>query len=159
MQLDAHRFLHELGANLTAAVAAPPLVALVMAPGAFDTSWVVNVSAAMVMFLAGETTGEAWADLLLGVTSPSGKLPLTLPLKASDTLKPCAKGTSACVYEEGCAIVSSAIVNSEEGCAIVSSAIVSSEEGCVRALLTMALRAMSRHATMAVFTIPAPHST
>lgn len=99
LQLDQHQFLHALGANLSATPAAPALITLAMAPGHFDATWAVNSSAAMVMFLGGEGTGEALADLLLGTESPSGKLPLTLPLNASDMVQPCT--TANCSYDEG----------------------------------------------------------
>jgi len=59
----------------------------------------VNASAVVNMFLAGQETGNAWADVLFGSVNPSGRLPVTFPVSSSDTIEPC-PGTN-CAYTEG----------------------------------------------------------
>ncbi|MDR2535135.1 MAG: glycoside hydrolase family 3 C-terminal domain-containing protein [Treponema sp.] len=49
--------------------------------------WAQEVKAVLVMYLGGQAAGSAAADLLLGKTSPSGKLAETWPLALEDT--PC----------------------------------------------------------------------
>ena len=49
-------------------------VVLVQAPGAFLTPWRGKADAVLAMFLGGEETGSAWADVLFGDTPPSGRL-------------------------------------------------------------------------------------
>ena len=68
------------------AAAAPKTVALVAAPGAFLTPWRAEVAAAAVLFLGGQESGSAWADVLFGDVAPTGRLPITLP--ASDLIGP-----------------------------------------------------------------------
>ena len=97
LELDQHKFLVELGARTASARTAgslPPLAIIAQAPGAVVAEWARAESAdaadaAAIMFLGGEQTGRAWADVLLGRIAPSGKLPLTLPRSAD-------QGTGAC---------------------------------------------------------------
>ena len=56
------------------AAAAPKTVALVAAPGAFLTPWRGAVAAAAVLFLGGQESGNAWADVLFGDVPPTGRL-------------------------------------------------------------------------------------
>ena len=46
--------------------------------------WSDGAAAIVAMFLAGQETGHAWADVLLGDVNPSGKLPLTFPNKENE---------------------------------------------------------------------------
>ena len=55
-----------------------------VAPGAVLTPWRHAVAAATLAFLPGQEYGNALADVLLGATSPSAKLPLTLPASEDD---------------------------------------------------------------------------
>jgi len=48
-------------------------------PGAVETDWIDDVDAAIVMFMPGEQTGPAFAELITGRASPGGRLPLTFP--------------------------------------------------------------------------------
>merc|ERR1712137_1356640 len=57
---------------------AVPIVVLMQVPGAILTPWRGEVSAAAVMFLGGQATGDAWARVLFGDVSPSGRLPIEL---------------------------------------------------------------------------------
>ncbi|KAH8075162.1 scopolin beta-glucosidase [Aureococcus anophagefferens] len=85
-------------AFLVAIAAATPTILVALAPGAVllpDDDAV----ASLLVFLAGEFTGDAFADVLLGAASPSGHLPVTLPLHEDDVIAPC--GDGACPYDEG----------------------------------------------------------
>ena len=80
----------------------PPLVVVALAPGAIVCNqWAERSAAILLLFLSGETTGMAAADVLLGSVSPSGKLPVTLPTRQEDVLQPCTDDD--CVYSEGLA--------------------------------------------------------
>lgn len=59
--------------------AAKRTVVLSQTPGAVLTPWRESVHAIALMFLGGQATGAAWADVLFGDTSPMGKLPISLP--------------------------------------------------------------------------------
>lgn len=47
--------------------------------------WLKNAGAVVEQFLAGETAGEAVANVLFGRVNPSGKLPVTFPKRLEDT--------------------------------------------------------------------------
>mmetsp|Transcript_35795 Transcript_35795/g.94007 ORF Transcript_35795/g.94007 Transcript_35795/m.94007 type:complete len:845 (+) Transcript_35795:43-2577(+) len=79
---DADALIAAVGASGT------PTVALLQVPGAVLTPWRDNVSAAAVMFLGGQETGHAWADVLFGDVNPTGKLPIMLPRSEADTIAP-----------------------------------------------------------------------
>jgi len=76
-----------------------PVIVLVQAPGAFLAPWRENVGAIAVQFMGGEATGQAWASLLFGDVSPSGRLPITLPVDESDTILP--ESSQIANYSEG----------------------------------------------------------
>eukprot|EP00408_Alexandrium_pacificum_P062980 CAMPEP_0171170874 /NCGR_PEP_ID=MMETSP0790-20130122/8931_1 /TAXON_ID=2925 /ORGANISM="Alexandrium catenella, Strain OF101" /LENGTH=776 /DNA_ID=CAMNT_0011635719 /DNA_START=35 /DNA_END=2362 /DNA_ORIENTATION=- len=67
-----------------------PTVVLMQTPGAVTTPWrnMPHVKAIANLFLAGEGTGRAWAGLLLGDYSPSGKLPVMFPASEMDVIAP-----------------------------------------------------------------------
>lgn len=93
--LDQHSFL-----TAVAKKAKIPLVVAAIAPGPILVSgWAENSSAVMTMFLAGQETGNAWADVLLGDVNPSGKLPVTFPADMSEIIQPCT--SDRCEYSEG----------------------------------------------------------
>ena len=93
---------HDLLVALAQVSDLPPLVVAVMAPGAVAVSpWAEGARAIVAMFLAGQETGSAWADVLLGDVSPSGKLPVTFPHADGDMIAPCVADGSDCVYSEG----------------------------------------------------------
>jgi beta-glucosidase len=65
--------------------------------------WLDNVSGLIEAWFAGEQAGNAIAEVLLGETNPSGKLPMTFPKRwedcsAYDTYK---KLDSTTIYEDG----------------------------------------------------------
>ena len=55
------------------------VVVLVQSPGAFLTPWRAEVSTIATMFLGGQETGGAWADIIFGDVIPQAKLPLSFP--------------------------------------------------------------------------------
>lgn len=52
---------------------------------AVEMPWLGEVKAVVEQFLPGETVGKAIADILFGRTNPSGKLPVTFPMRIEDT--------------------------------------------------------------------------
>jgi len=76
-----------------------PVVVALQTPGTVLINWRGNASAIINMFLAGQETGGAWADVLFGDVNPSGRLPITIPISESDTIPPCTGGS--CDYHEG----------------------------------------------------------
>jgi beta-glucosidase len=48
-------------------------------------SWIKNVPAVLYAWYPGEQGGAAIADLLLGIESPSGRLPVTMPVRWQDS--------------------------------------------------------------------------
>jgi len=75
------------------------VVVALSTPGPVLTNWRANASAIINMFLAGQETGGAWADILFGDVNPSGRLPVTFPEMESDTILPCPG--NECPYSEG----------------------------------------------------------
>lgn len=73
---------------IEAVAAVRPTVVLVEAPGAFLTPWRDKVNSLACILLGGEATGAAWAALLFGDASPSGKLPVALPASELDAIAP-----------------------------------------------------------------------
>jgi len=88
---------------LIAAVAATgkPTVVLMQVPGATLTPWRRNVSSVAALFLGGQETGSAWADVIFGDVVPTGKLPLVFPQSEDDTIPPSPDATVT--YTEGLA--------------------------------------------------------
>jgi len=76
-----------------------PTVVLMQVPGTILMPWHSGVSAAALMFLGGEHTGSAWASVVFGEASPSGKLPLLIPATMAHVVEP-ALGADA-PYSEG----------------------------------------------------------
>eukprot|EP00931_Biecheleriopsis_adriatica_P034476 TRINITY_DN198_c0_g1_i11.p1 TRINITY_DN198_c0_g1~~TRINITY_DN198_c0_g1_i11.p1 ORF type:complete len:1626 (-),score=281.10 TRINITY_DN198_c0_g1_i11:41-4918(-) len=76
--------------SLIAAVAATgtPTVVIAQTPGALLMPWRDVVNSIAVMFLGGQETGAAWANVLFGDTVPVGRLPLVMPQSEDDTIKP-----------------------------------------------------------------------
>eukprot|EP00931_Biecheleriopsis_adriatica_P000113 TRINITY_DN10012_c0_g1_i2.p1 TRINITY_DN10012_c0_g1~~TRINITY_DN10012_c0_g1_i2.p1 ORF type:complete len:581 (-),score=103.31 TRINITY_DN10012_c0_g1_i2:82-1824(-) len=65
-----------------------PTVLLMQIPGAVLMPWRHRPAAMLSMFLGGEQTGNAWADVLFGDIVPSGKLPVAIPATQADTIPP-----------------------------------------------------------------------
>lgn len=55
------------------------VVVVAAIPGAVATEWVSDVDAAILLFMPGEQVGPAFAKLLTGEASPSGRLPISFP--------------------------------------------------------------------------------
>jgi beta-glucosidase len=55
------------------------VVMLAIVPGEVTTEWIEDTDAALFLFMPGEQVGPATADLLTGVSSPGGRLPISLP--------------------------------------------------------------------------------
>ena len=101
--LDQQEFLVQFAnARTSYADGGHPLVVAIMAPGAFLTMpWAAKAEAIAVTFLAGQETGNAFADVFTGAVNPSGRLPLTLPLVEEDVVPPCKnEGADGCAYLE-----------------------------------------------------------
>lgn len=66
-------------------------------------AWLDNVSGLLEAWFAGEQAGNAIAEVLLGETNPSGKLPVTFPKKWEDcsAFNSYKKLDSTTVYEDG----------------------------------------------------------
>ncbi|CAE8610571.1 unnamed protein product [Polarella glacialis] len=63
-------------------------VLLAQLPGAVLMPWRNSVASILVLFLGGQETGNAWADVLFGDHAPSGRLPVMMPATLSDTIEP-----------------------------------------------------------------------
>jgi len=74
-------------AELVARVAAvnPDTIVVVNAGSPVAMPWVEAVRANLLVWYPGEEGAEALVDHLLGVTSPSGRLPITFPARLEDT--------------------------------------------------------------------------
>jgi beta-glucosidase len=72
---------------ITAVAAANPRTVVVLKTGsAVLMPWLQSVPAVLEAWYPGEEDGNAVADVLLGKVNPSGKLPLTFPVRIQDTL-------------------------------------------------------------------------
>jgi len=76
-------------------------VVLAQIPGAVVMPWRDSVDGIMALFLGGQETGSAWADVIFGDHAPTGRLPLLMPATEKDTIPP--SSASAVVYSEGMA--------------------------------------------------------
>jgi beta-glucosidase len=63
-------------------------VVLTMIPGQTLMEWSDSADGIATNFLAGEETGKAWAAVVFGDHSPTGKLPVMIPASEADTIKP-----------------------------------------------------------------------
>jgi beta-glucosidase len=80
---------------------AKKLVVIAQIPGSVVMPWRDSVDAIAVMFLGGQQTGNAWGAVLFGDQSPSGHLPVTIPVAETDTISP--SSTLEINYTEGMA--------------------------------------------------------
>ncbi len=63
----------------------PNTVVVVNAGSPVSMPWIDRVSAVVLVYYPGMEGGEAIADILLGRVSPSGKLPVTFPVRLEDS--------------------------------------------------------------------------
>merc|ERR1719461_2066662 len=75
-----------------------PVIVLLMTPGTFTADWSFQATAVLNMFLGGEQLGNAYADVLVGDVNPVGRLPVYIPMSASDATPPCPR--NPCNYSE-----------------------------------------------------------
>ena len=67
------------------AAANPRTVVVVNAGGPVDLPWLDDVPAAVMAWYPGQEFGGALADVLTGAADPSGRLPVTFPMRLEDT--------------------------------------------------------------------------
>jgi beta-glucosidase len=74
--------------NLVAAIAAvnPKTIVVLKSGSAILMPWLASVAAVLEAWYPGEEDGNAVADVLFGDKDPSGRLPITFPVSAEDTL-------------------------------------------------------------------------
>jgi len=95
LYLDQDNFIRDVLAQINI-----PSVVAMSSPGAVMTEWKDRADAIVNIFLGGEASGGAWADVLLGKVNPSGRLPVTFPDSYEQTVAPC-PGSGNCIYSEG----------------------------------------------------------
>jgi beta-glucosidase len=73
--------------ELVRAVAAanPRTVVVVNAGSPVTMDWVDDVAAVVYAFFPGQELGDALADVLCGAVEPTGRLPVTVPVRLADT--------------------------------------------------------------------------
>jgi beta-glucosidase len=84
----------------------PRTVVVVNAGAPVDMPWAERAGAVLVPWYAGEEGADAVADIVVGLSDPGGRLPVTLPAHLEDTptagVAECYPGTDGkVVYEEG----------------------------------------------------------
>jgi beta-glucosidase len=81
----------------------PRTVVVVNAGSPVLLPWAEDVATVLYAWLPGQEAGGALADVLLGVTEPSGRLPVTLPRVEADApvLRAIPDGDGALRYDEG----------------------------------------------------------
>jgi beta-glucosidase len=75
------------------------IVVVMQIPGAVVMPWKGSVSSILALFLGGQETGNALADVLFGDHPPSGRLPFTMPETEADCIAP--EDEDNVVYSEG----------------------------------------------------------
>ncbi|KAL1528575.1 hypothetical protein AB1Y20_009916 [Prymnesium parvum] len=99
LELDQHDFLSALASYVKSGEAPSiPLVVVALAPGQLVVPWAYGAAAILTLFLSGAQTGHAAAELLLGNSNPSGRLPVTFYHDERNTTLPCQ--TPSCVHSE-----------------------------------------------------------
>jgi len=92
-----------LGADTDALVASVarrvPTVVVLLTAGVVLTPWREDAEAILSLFLGGQATGDAVADVLFGDAAPEGRLPVMFPASASDAITP--GGAGDVPYAEG----------------------------------------------------------
>jgi len=73
----------------------PNAVVVVTAPGSVLLPFAPGAAALLLGFMPGQEWGSALADLLFGATSPSGKLPVSLPMDDAAAAAPATPGAPA----------------------------------------------------------------
>jgi beta-glucosidase len=86
--LNLDDYADDLITNLAAKMGDKPVVVLLQIPGTILMPWHEAVDAIATMFLGGQETGAAWADVIFGDVSPTGRLPLAIPNSEADTIAP-----------------------------------------------------------------------
>jgi len=105
LTLDQHGFLEALAVKMAEQTAPPPLVVVALAPGPLAVGgWGTYAQAALVLFMSGQETGTAVAQLLTGESVPSGRLPVTLYADESQVdgrMRICTDRSRPCTFTEG----------------------------------------------------------
>ncbi|CAK0800520.1 unnamed protein product, partial [Prorocentrum cordatum] len=85
---DNLRLNGDADAIVTACASRRPTVVLMQTPGPVLTPWRNQAAAIANLFLAGEQTGRAWAQVLFGDAEPEGRLPVMFPAGKMDSISP-----------------------------------------------------------------------
>jgi len=96
LKLDQEDFISELVSRSRNV----PIVAILMTPGAVVLPWANGVDGIVNLFLGGEATGLALADVVFGNVNPSGRLPLSFVMTSKTGPQPC-ESSGDCFYSEG----------------------------------------------------------